>query len=176
MRVWSLGQEDPLEKEMATQSSILAWRILWIEETGGLTVCGVTKRQTRLKWLSSGKISDFIKLIQISKSFKCEKKKICQRMIEYIHRLCIFTGSLCTMYFLLWVMAKGVWKLFIFFDGKGDWGIHAVVEATRTHSVDSRLACSALGRLGRIGSCDLPLGQPHSIKAWGNPAHARAKH
>ena len=30
--VWSLGQEDPLEKEMATHSSILAWIILWIEE------------------------------------------------------------------------------------------------------------------------------------------------
>ena len=32
----SLGQEDPLEGEIATHSSILAWRILWIEEPGGL--------------------------------------------------------------------------------------------------------------------------------------------
>ena len=32
----SLGQEDLLEKEMATRSSILAWRIVWIEEPGGL--------------------------------------------------------------------------------------------------------------------------------------------
>ena len=32
----SLGQEDPLEKEMATHSSILAWRIPWTEELGGL--------------------------------------------------------------------------------------------------------------------------------------------
>ena len=31
-----LGQEDPLEKEMATRSSILAWRIPWTEEPGGL--------------------------------------------------------------------------------------------------------------------------------------------
>jgi len=31
-----LGWEDPLEKEMATHSSILAWRIPWIEESGGL--------------------------------------------------------------------------------------------------------------------------------------------
>ena len=31
----SLGQEDPLEKEMATHSSILAWRIPWTEEPGG---------------------------------------------------------------------------------------------------------------------------------------------
>ena len=35
-RVWSLGWEDPLEKEMATHSSILAWRIPWTEEPGGL--------------------------------------------------------------------------------------------------------------------------------------------
>ena len=36
MRVWSLGQEDPLENSMATHSSILAWRIPWTEETDGL--------------------------------------------------------------------------------------------------------------------------------------------
>ena len=34
--VQSLGGEDPLEKEMATHSSILAWRIPWMEEPGGL--------------------------------------------------------------------------------------------------------------------------------------------
>ena len=34
--VRSLGPEDPLEKEMATHSSILAWRIPWMEEPGGL--------------------------------------------------------------------------------------------------------------------------------------------
>ena len=34
MQVWSLGQEDPLEKGMATHSSILAWRIPWREEPG----------------------------------------------------------------------------------------------------------------------------------------------
>ena len=34
--VQSLGQEDPLEKEMATHSSILAWRIPWMEDPGGL--------------------------------------------------------------------------------------------------------------------------------------------
>ena len=36
MQVLSLGQEDPLEEEMATHSSILAWRIPWREELGGL--------------------------------------------------------------------------------------------------------------------------------------------
>ena len=35
-QVLSLGQEDPLEKEMATHSSTLAWEIPWTEEAGGL--------------------------------------------------------------------------------------------------------------------------------------------
>ena len=38
--VWSLGQEDPLEKEMATLSSILAWEIPWTEEPGSLSPWG----------------------------------------------------------------------------------------------------------------------------------------
>ena len=38
--VRSLDQEDPLEKGMATHSSILAWRILWTEEPGGLQPTG----------------------------------------------------------------------------------------------------------------------------------------
>ena len=40
-RVRSLGQKDPLEEEMATQSSILAWRIPWTEEPGGLQFMGL---------------------------------------------------------------------------------------------------------------------------------------
>ena len=39
-RVQSLDQEDPLEKGMATHSSILAWNILWTEEPGGLQSMG----------------------------------------------------------------------------------------------------------------------------------------
>ena len=47
--VQSLGGEDPLEKEMAIHSSILAWRILWTEEPGGLhTVHGVAESDMTL--------------------------------------------------------------------------------------------------------------------------------
>ena len=46
-QVRSLGGEDPLKKEMATHSSILAWRIPWTEEPGGLQ--GVTKSYTQLR-------------------------------------------------------------------------------------------------------------------------------
>ena len=35
-QVWSLGQEDPLEKEMETHLTFLAWRIQWMEESGSL--------------------------------------------------------------------------------------------------------------------------------------------
>ena len=47
-RVRSLGGEYPLEKEMATHSSILAWRIPWSEEPGGLQSTGSPKSRTRL--------------------------------------------------------------------------------------------------------------------------------
>ena len=48
MQVQSLGQEDPLEKEMATHSSILAWEIPWTEEPGGLQFMG-SQSQTGLR-------------------------------------------------------------------------------------------------------------------------------
>ena len=41
--VQSLGQEDPLETEMATHSSILAWKIPWTEETGALQSMGLQR-------------------------------------------------------------------------------------------------------------------------------------
>ena len=62
-QVWSLGQEDLLKEEMATQSSILAWKIQWTEEPGGLQSLGsqlsdervghnlVTKQQQLMYWL-----------------------------------------------------------------------------------------------------------------------------
>ena len=46
MWVSSLGEEDPLEKGMATHSSILSWRIPWTEEPGGLQSMGTQKSRT----------------------------------------------------------------------------------------------------------------------------------
>ena len=48
MQVRSLGQEDPLEMEMATLSSILAEIILWTEEPGGLQSTGLQESRTQL--------------------------------------------------------------------------------------------------------------------------------
>ena len=46
--VWSLCQEDPLEKEMATHSSVLAWEIPWTEEPGGLW--SIKSKRVRCEW------------------------------------------------------------------------------------------------------------------------------
>ena len=63
--VQSLGQEDPLEKEMATHSSILAWRIPWTEEPGGLLSMGSQRvRHDWATWLSFF-LSSYHQLINI---------------------------------------------------------------------------------------------------------------
>ena len=49
--VRSLGQGDPLEEEMATHSSILAWKFSWTEEPGGIQSMGVVKSRTQLNTL-----------------------------------------------------------------------------------------------------------------------------
>ena len=52
-QVRSLGQKDLLEKEMATHSFILAWKIPWMEEPGGLQSMRVAKSQTQLSDFTS---------------------------------------------------------------------------------------------------------------------------
>ena len=59
--VLSLGRENPLEKGMATHSSILAWRIPWTEEPGGLQSMGLQSQMT--EWL----------ILSLSHSQKCPK-------------------------------------------------------------------------------------------------------
>ena len=54
MWVQLLGQEDPLEEEMATHSSILVWKIPWTGEPGGLQFMGLRKSRKGLsKWTIS---------------------------------------------------------------------------------------------------------------------------
>ena len=51
-RVQSLGQEDPLEKKMATVSSILAWKVSWTEEPVGLQSKGLQRVKQEHDWVS----------------------------------------------------------------------------------------------------------------------------
>ena len=63
IRVWSLGQEDPLEKGMAIYSSILALRISWTEESGGLQLKG--SQRVRHDWASITDIYSMYNIIHI---------------------------------------------------------------------------------------------------------------
>ena len=66
-QVPSLGREDPLEKGMATQSSILAWRIPWTEEPGGLQT--MDSQRVRHNWKENKKARDYdIKKNPLTKS------------------------------------------------------------------------------------------------------------
>ena len=67
--VRSLGQEDPLEKEMATHSSTLAWKIPWMEELQRLQSMGLQSSKSRTR------LSDFTFTFQRSKGHKVEWKK-----------------------------------------------------------------------------------------------------
>ena len=65
--VWSLGREDPLEDDMATHSSILAWRTPWTEEADGLQSMGSqrVRRDWATKQMCSKRFSTFTHLILV---------------------------------------------------------------------------------------------------------------
>ena len=72
--VWSLGQEDPLEKEMATHCSTLAWRIPWMEKPGELQSMG--SQRVRHNWAISQKEGSNPK--DMSQKSKPKKKELTQ--------------------------------------------------------------------------------------------------
>ena len=71
MRAWSLGQENPLERGMATHSSILAWKIPWTEEPGRLQSMGLQRVRHDLA-------------TKLKQEFQESAKSICS---EFLHRL-----------------------------------------------------------------------------------------
>ena len=83
IRVWSLGQEDPLMKERATHCSILAWEISWTEERGRLQSMGsprdghdlATKQQLSLQVLFSLYFLTLLYLTQSRYSLKINLRK-----------------------------------------------------------------------------------------------------
>ena len=99
LQVWSLGWEDPLEQEMATHSSILAWKMPWTEETGVLQSMwsqrighdGVTKQQQYLKTFQ-------VRLVVVLNSmvFLILYNKMCQHLQDlYISMSQIFPNGQC---------------------------------------------------------------------------------
>ena len=72
-QIWSLGWEDPLEKDMATHSSSLAWRIPWTEEPGRLQSMGL--QRVGHDWVTSLHVIGTITFIKL---------KLCIRHLTYI--------------------------------------------------------------------------------------------
>ena len=118
----SLGQEDPLEKEMATQSSVLTWKIPWVEETGRLQ--SIELPRVRNGWATNTcgywviislalystfyiNVKSSIILFQMILSFK-QIDKLIYRIWCILHsvRFCSFVwawhSSLCIFWIIIW--------------------------------------------------------------------------
>ena len=94
-RVQSLGQEYPVEKKMATHSSILAWRIPCTEEPGRLQSTG--SQRVRHDWAT--KQQQFYRINQTGKLTKKKKKNL---LWELVDCLSLWNSVLCSWSFLLW--------------------------------------------------------------------------
>ena len=93
-QVQSLGREDPLEKEMATNSSTLAWKIPWTEEPGRLQSMG--SQRVRHDWATS---LHFTLLA-------------CKFLLLYLHL--VLVSGWCWHFKMCW-MVSCAWFLFLFF-------------------------------------------------------------
>ena len=118
-QVWSLGREDPLEEEMATCSSILAWKIPWTDEPGGLqstmlqsrTWLSVHTHKRESSWRDEWGIVNaqrgtghIFTVSKIQKQLKCSSING-WRSEDYVIYVCIYTYAgvcvyICTVSFL----------------------------------------------------------------------------
>ena len=93
--VWSLGWEDPLEKEMAVHSSILAWKIPWREETGRLQP--MESQRVRHDWVTSP-------------HFTSRKQNICSQESWYWPKKLKMTQVVGEIYCVLGLEKTLLWK------------------------------------------------------------------
>ena len=82
-QVWSLGQEDPLEGETATHSSILAWRSPWTERPGGLQSTGSQELDTADTSRSRTAASNLVTTIGIYPGLPCIHYSFTRILIEF---------------------------------------------------------------------------------------------
>ena len=133
--IQSLGRQDPLEKGMATHPSILAWRIIWTEEPGGLQSMG-SESQTRLSARTRAHththththISSL--LGSLSESLRCPVLYSCTTLWYYhllkdffliLHEICYnIVSALC---FLIFFATRPVGSLF-FYQGSNSRPLH----------------------------------------------------
>ena len=113
---WSLGQEDPLQEGMATHSSILAWRIPWTEEPGGLqsmgSQSGTTRRLSLTHSLYCGIITYFLSWLYSMNLSIALMHRICKSQYSLISIQCCWTSFFFSSFFL-----KSVYQIFASFLG-----------------------------------------------------------
>ena len=107
MWVWSLGHEDPLEKEMATHSSILGWKVPWMEGPGGLQSTG--SQRVGHNWVTSLCKSIFnfwLPFLDLSELFeqRCYGKLDFQSCRQH-------TSVLSSFFFFFWTWLFSFWEL-----------------------------------------------------------------
>ena len=108
MRVRSLGQEDPLEEERATHSSILAWKIRWTEEPGGLQSKG--SQRVRYDWTTEHTHTHRIKhmgafnLLRNSRLYTYFLSNLCWNLESFVFVLrTVFWKSLIEVFFASYI-------------------------------------------------------------------------
>ena len=107
-RVWSLGGEDPLEKGMTTYSSILSWRIPWMEEPGGLQSMG--SQRIRHNWATNSRTGLRGALLSVTSYFYLATFKV----LCYLLRLSLTFDILiviCLGVDLFWFILFGILNL-----------------------------------------------------------------
>ena len=104
-----LGREDPLEEEMATHSSILAWKIPWAEEPGGLRSMGLQKAGR--DWAEPSLPEGTFSSTELINSVLCSSPPLCSSVTIVI----VYWNYFCLCIFLLYsVFFKGRLCVFIF--------------------------------------------------------------
>ena len=112
--VQSLGREDPLEKEMATHSSILAWRIPWTEEPGGLRSTGL--QRVGHNWATSLTHSLNVSLLNIYFDYYLFGRAWCYLQHSGSSVLIVACGIFSCINLIvacgIWFLDQGSWPLF----------------------------------------------------------------
>ena len=113
--VWSLGQEDPLEEEMATHPSALVWKIPWTEEPGGLWSIGL--QRVRHNWAQAHTYMCICKPLLVWKVFILNSPSISQQWFSSLSQPkqwkivlthCFWSSSLFTFH---WPLELPTWIL-----------------------------------------------------------------
>ena len=142
--VWSLGREDPWEKEMATHSSILAWEIPWMEEPGDLQPTG--SQRVRHDWATSLSLSltslgNFIS----SKRLLCISNQLprsLQKFAKASRDLFIFT-AVCLLYNVVSFRHIAKWISYVCTYIPAFWGVSFPIRLPQ--STEQSSLCYTIG-------------------------------